>query len=115
MKPKRKFSKEFKRIIVEELVSKTSTLCQLSRRYNISSGLISNWQKQYAEGKLAETNDENIDALKSRIEQLEKMIGRLTMDNDLLKKATQFSLQKRNASSSVIISGSGVDLEGGAK
>jgi transposase len=115
MKPKRKFSKEFKRIVVEELVSKTSTLGQLSRRHNISAGLISNWKNQYAEGKLAEIADDNNDALRSRIEQLEKMIGRLTMDNELLKKATQFSLQKKNASSSVIISGNGADLEGGAK
>lgn len=115
MRPKRKFNKEFKRLIVEELVSQTSTLAQLSRRYNLSSGLILGWEKQYAVGKLNNVPEENVEALKDRIEQLEKMIGRLTMDNDLLKKATQFSLKKKSANSSEIISGSGEDLEGGAK
>ena len=115
MKPKRKFGKEFKRQIVEELVSETGTLAQLSRRHNLSAGLILGWKKQYATGKLNNEPEENIEALKDRIEKLEKMIGRLTMDNDLLKKATQFSLKKKNANSSVIISGSGEDLEGGAK
>jgi DNA invertase Pin-like site-specific DNA recombinase len=33
MKPRRKFSKEFKRLIVEELTSQTSTLAQLSRMH----------------------------------------------------------------------------------
>lgn len=115
MKAKRKFSKEFKRQIVEELLSKTSTLAQLSRRHNISSGLIKGWEALYAEGKLSEEPEENVEALKSQIDQLQKMIGRLTMDNDLLKKAAQFSLKKKNASSSVIISGNGEDLSGGAK
>ncbi|OFZ55435.1 MAG: hypothetical protein A2328_03415 [Bdellovibrionales bacterium RIFOXYB2_FULL_36_6] len=115
MKPKRKFSKEYKRQIVEELVSQTSTLAQLSRRHNLSSGLILGWKKQYATGKLNNEPEENVEALKDRIEKLEKMIGRLTMDNDLLKKATQFSLKKKSANSSEIISGSLEELGGGAK
>lgn len=111
MKPKRKFNKEFKRQVIEELNSKISTMAQLSRRHNISSGLISNWQKQYAEGKLSDGPEENIDALKDQVDQLQKMIGRLTMENDILKKAAQYSYQKQKSSSSVIISGNAADLE----
>lgn len=115
MKPKRKFSKEYKRQIVEELVSQTSTLAQLSRRHSLSSGLILGWKKHYAAGKLNNEPEENVEALKARIDQLEKMIGRLAMDNDLLKKATQFSLKKKSANSSEIISGSLEELREGAK
>lgn len=115
MKTKRKFSKEFKRQVVEELLSKGSTLAQLSRRHNISSGLIKGWEALYANGKLSDEPEENVEALKAQVEQLQKMIGRLTMDNDLLKKAAQFSFQKKNANSSVIISGNGEDLNGGVK
>jgi len=115
MKPKRKFSKEFKRQVIEELNSKTSTLAQLSRRHNISSGLIKNWENLYAEGKLSDGPEENVDALKDQVAQLQKMIGRLTMENDVLKKAAQYSYQKQKSSSSVIISGNAADLEKSAK
>ena len=42
--------------------------------------------------------------LESRIAELERKVGQLAMENDLLKKAEEFARQKRNASS-LIISG----------
>ena len=39
---------------MEELLSEGSTLAQLSRRYDISSGLILHWKKRYEEGGLGE-------------------------------------------------------------
>ena len=111
MKSRRKFSKEFKRLVVEELVGEVSSLGQLSRRHNISPGLIVGWKKQYASGKLDECPENNIEALKGRIEQLEQMVGRLTLANEFLKKATQHSLKKQNTHTSEIICGSSADLE----
>ena len=49
MAERRKFSETFKRQVVEELLSQSSTLAQLSRRYDISSGLILHWKKRYEE------------------------------------------------------------------
>lgn len=114
MKSKRKFSKDFKRQVVEELVSETASLAQLSRRHNISSGLIVGWRKQYAEGNFSD-DTENIKALKARIEQLEKLIGRMALDNDLLKKAAQYEMRKKSKNSSEIISGSLVESDEGVR
>jgi len=40
--------------VVEELLRESSTLAQLSRRYEISSGLIRHWKKRYEQGGLDE-------------------------------------------------------------
>ena len=51
MKSKRKFEPEFRRQVVEELLSKISTPAQIVRKYGISGGLLQNWKQQYAKGK----------------------------------------------------------------
>ncbi len=48
MRPQRSFTVEFKRQLIEELLSGISTAAQLSRRHHISSGLLYHWKKQYA-------------------------------------------------------------------
>ena len=88
MKPKRVFEKEFKRQVVEELLSKVSTPAQISRKYGISGGLLQNWKQQHARGKYGNEPDE-VEGLKERIKEFEGLVGRLTMDNDFLKKACQ--------------------------
>ncbi len=89
----------FKRQVVEELLSGAATLGQLSRRYEISSGLIGHWRERYVEGKLIEGKTANVKALEAKIKDLERMVGRLTMDNELLKKAMAYSMQRKRESS----------------
>lgn len=90
----RRFTAEFKRGVVEELLSGTSRPAQLSRRYNLSRGLVYHWKKQYAKGKL---NNEPTreEALLSRIAQLEQMLGKLTLENEFLKKALENTLKEQ--------------------
>ncbi len=45
MKKRRSFSKEFKREIVETVVSGQANAAELSREYHISPILISKWKK----------------------------------------------------------------------
>ena len=105
MKPKRTFSKEFKRQVVEELLSGTATRAQISRKHNLSGGLITHWKEQYEKGKLGnEPTQEG--ALKERVKELECMIGRLTMDNDLLKKTLQAAMEASRKSSNMSRPGS---------
>ena len=98
MRERRKFSVAFKREVVEELLSRSATLGQLSRRLDVSSGLILHWKKRYEGGGLSEGPSSNERELRNRIEQLERMVGRLTMENDLLKKAVEFTARRRKES-----------------
>ena len=115
MRNQRSFSSEFKRQIIEELLSDESRPAQLCRRYNISSSLLYHWKKQYARGKF--NNEPAAEAaLQDRIEKLERLVGRLTLENESLKKGLQNSLSQspRNAKSSANGSTSSAASDGGA-
>lgn len=100
MAGRRKFSKAFKSQVVEEFLAGEVTQAQLARRYGISDHLILQWRRRYAAGKLEETvspSDKD-----ERIKELERMVGRLTMENELLKKGMRFALSRENERSSTI-------------
>ena len=115
MRNQRTFSLEFKRQIVEELVSGESRAAQLCRRHNVSTGLLYHWKKQYVRGKFNNEPTEEA-ALKDRIEKLERLVGRLTLENEFLKKGLQHSLNQsqRNGRSSPGLSPSSGMPDGGA-
>lgn len=115
MRTKKTYSTAFKRQVIEELLSGSATMGQLSRRYEISTGLIGYWRNRYAEGKLVEGKSANVKALEAKIKDLEQMVGRLTMDNELLKKAMGYTLQKRRENSSPITARNLEGSNGGAK
>jgi transposase len=91
MRNQRSFSLEFKRQVIMELQSGESRPAQLCRRYDISASLLYHWRKQYSRGKFNNEPTEE-GALKDRIEQLERLVGRLTLENEFLKKGLQHSL-----------------------
>ena len=100
MRNQRTFSQEFKRQVVEELLTGDSRPAQLCRRHNISSSLLYHWKKQYGRGKF--NNEPTAEAaLKDRIEKLERLVGRLTLENEFLKKGLEHSLgrSERNGKS----------------
>jgi len=101
MRNQRNFSLEFKRQIVEELLSGESRPAQLCRRYNISSSILYHWKKQYSRGKF-DNEPAGEAALKDRIEKLERLVGRLTLENEFLKRGLKNSLSQssRNGKSS---------------
>jgi transposase len=115
MAERRRFTATFKRQVVEELLSESSTLAQLSRRYDISSGLILHWKKRYEEGGLVEGPSQTEKELQARNAELERMVGRLTMENDLLKKAVENTLRRRRENSSPITAKSLAASKGGVK
>jgi len=103
MRKPRTFTSQFKREVVEELVSGTTGPAQLARRYNLSSGLLYHWKKQYARGKLNNEPTEET-ALRDRMSQLEQMLGRLTLENEFLKKALQNALKEQREKENLLVS-----------
>ena len=81
---------------MEELFSGESRPAQLCRRYNISPSILYHWKKQYSRGKFNNEPTEEA-ALRDRVEKLERLVGKLTLKNEFLKKVTdkrQPTLQK---------------------
>jgi len=116
MRNQRSFSLELKRQAVEELMSGESRPAQLCRRYNISASVLYHWKKQYSRGKFNNEPTEEA-ALKDRIDKLERLVGKLTLENEFLKRGLQHSLSQsqRNGKSSrggnisSVVSRGGVD------
>ena len=116
MRRQRSFSSEFKRQVVEELLSSQSRPAQLCRRYEISSSVLYHWKRQYARGKFNNEPTEEA-ALRDRVEKLERLVGKLTLENEFLKKGVQNSLSqaRRNikpshgGDASWTVSGGGAD------
>ena len=77
MRQQRSFMVEFKRQMIEELLSGISTAAPLSRRHHISSGLLYHWKKQDAKRGFGAEPAQEV-AREERVRQLEQMVGRLT-------------------------------------
>src|SRR5262245_12078073 len=89
LKHRRQFTREFKRQVLAEIAAGKS-LAQAAREHQLSPTLINRWQKQlrqYPNRAFAGNGHAYTD--EARLAELERMVGRLTMENDLLKKALQ--------------------------
>ena len=84
---RRKFTRDFKIEVVRE-VEAGKSIAQAAREYQIHPILIGRWRKehlQYAEQAFA--GNGNGYRGEERIAELERMVGKLMMENELLKKA----------------------------
>ena len=115
MATRRRFSNVFKRMVVEVYLSGSTTQARLARQYNISPHLIIRWRKDYAAGKLARDNDPDVLARDARIRELERMVGKLAMENELLKKAAAFMEAREKGNSSIATGPSLVPFKRGVR
>lgn len=85
-RPRRRFSKEFKREAVRLVRESGKNLSQIAREFGIRNGLLSTWRDQLeAEEKTGLTSDEF-----EELKQLRKDKARLEMEVEILGKATAF-------------------------
>ena len=98
---KRKHSQEFKEEIVQRALSGERVLA-LGKENNLSPGLINRWKRQYLDGELSGNNNQEIKKLETQVAKLEQMIGKLTMENYILKKEKEYILQRKKEDSSII-------------
>ena len=104
MAARRRFSAAFKRQVVEEMLAGGVSAAQLCRRYELCPTVIGSWKQQYAQGRLAEAEGVG-ESQAQRIQELERVVGQLTMENALLnlsgqERAVAYTLQRRSEASS---------------
>lgn len=90
---RRRFTRDFKIEVVDAYDTGVS-VAELSRRYDIHANLIYKWTQEYRinpdgafRGSVSSLDDSQ--ASQQRVAELERIIGRLTVENDVLKKALQ--------------------------
>ena len=87
---RRVFSRDFKLQVIRELEA-GKTQAQVSREHQINQHLLSRWYRQHRQQKEHAFPGKGwaADTEAARIAELERMVGRLTMENALLKKVLQ--------------------------
>jgi len=94
-KKRRQYTAEFKLEVIREYEAGKSSL-ELSRKHGFHPSLLNRWRKAYQENgrEGLENGSAKKDQQEDRIAELERMVGRLTMENDFLKKLLE-ALERR--------------------
>lgn len=92
MKERRTYSPEFKVRVVLELISGKKGLMEASREYQIKDSVLSRWKQEFLEraGQVFE-NPSHQNGQEERIAELERLVGRLTLQLDMAKKVLGYS------------------------
>ena len=100
----RTYTVEFKRQLVEEHLGGGTSLNQLARRHDISRELLRTWVRKHEAGELARGWPSASDrrACEAKIAGLERKVGQLTMELDLLKKGLRSARRASGGISSVV-------------
>lgn len=85
----RTYSPEFKAQAVLAVLSGSKTAAELCREHQIKPDLFSKWKTAFVDNaaKVFE-RDTGIDPQQARIAELERMVGRLTLELEVAKKAS---------------------------
>jgi transposase len=115
--PYRRHTPQFKLQLCTDIRSGTVGRREAQKKYGLSANLIQLWLTQYDRGEL---NREEVEAwaaaeYEAKIAALERKVGQLTMELELLKKTPRLHLVSSNESSSIVSGPKAAPSEGGAK
>ena len=90
MNQRRRFTPQFKTRVVLEILTKLKSMAQVCRDYELKEQVVTRWKAEFLERAptLFATSQQRDDA-QSRIAELERLVGRLTMELEIAKKASQ--------------------------
>lgn len=85
---RRNFSAEFKAKIVLEIISGSKNAAEVCREYNLKPDLVSHWKNQFVSNAVQVfENGTKVDPQQARIEELERLAGKLSLELEIAKKA----------------------------
>lgn len=85
---RRKFSAEFKAEVVLAVIGGAKTQAEVCREHQISAQQLGNWKRQFLENASSIFAEPQKSAEAQEIAELERMVGRLTMQLEIAKKAS---------------------------
>jgi len=95
---------EFKRRVAEEHLGGGTSLSELARRHDVSRELLRTWVKKHEAGEFASDGPARTArrADEAKIASLERKVGQLTMELDLLEKGLRSAPRASGAPGSVV-------------
>jgi transposase len=89
MTQRRKFTAEFKAQVVLDLVSGARSAAELCRQHQLNPQLLARWKTEFLERAPLLFQQEAMQSQEQeRIAELERVVGRLTMQLEIAKKAS---------------------------
>ena len=99
---RRRWSPEEKRTILEEAEQPGNSLSAVARKYGVNPNQLFHWRKLMREGALVAVGaDEHVvpasevKQLKSQIRELERLLGKKTMEAEILRDAIRIAREKK--------------------
>ncbi len=90
---RRSFEPEFKLKCVLDVLSGRKTPAQVCREHSLNESILTRWRKQFAEEApkiFANSKSNGASAEAQRIAELERLVGRLTLELDASKKLSGY-------------------------
>jgi transposase-like protein len=119
--PYRRHSPEFKLLLCQQLRAGEMRRTDAQQKYKLSAALIQEWLRQFDQGTmdadaiLATPGKIVVAEYEAKIADLERKVGQLTMELDLVKKIQRPRLVVNNESSSIISGPQAAPSAGDAK
>ena len=89
MAKRRTFTPEFKARVVVEVISGSQSAAEVCRRYSLKPQLLSRWKAEFMENAARVfQSDEQRSQEQARIAELERLVGRQTLELEILKKVS---------------------------
>jgi transposase len=90
MAQRRRFTAKFKTQVVLDLLTGRRSMAQLCREHNLKEQVVTRWRAVFLDrAELLFRTETEQDGHLERIAELERLVGRLTMELDIAKKASQ--------------------------
>lgn len=96
---RRQFTPEFKAQVVLELLSGAKSGAEACREHQLNAALLSRWKTEFLQNAArAFQSEEQTSKEQARIAELERLVGRLTLELDITKKASAMCSGNRSKS-----------------
>jgi transposase-like protein len=89
MRKRRQFTPEFKARVVLDVLTGVQSQAEACRKHGLGAHLLALWETAFIEkAHLIFDSDSARPAEQARIVELEQVLGRMTLENEILKKAS---------------------------
>ncbi len=99
---RRRWSAEEKVAIVQETYSPGMSVSMVARRHGIAPNMVFSWRRLYAEGALSAVGAgeevvpaSDFKALQQQVRELQRLLGKKTMENEILRDALEIARPKK--------------------
>jgi transposase-like protein len=94
---RRKFTAEFKTEVVLDIVTGRQNLAAVCRQHDLKPQLVSRWKAEFLNRAVTVfAGDQQQESDQARIAELERLVGRLTLELEVAKKASAIWESNRN-------------------